>query len=100
MVGTGWKASGLFVQARQRNANLLDARRRNQRPAIDDAGKQYSARVGQRAKLRNPGGMENPMRLNARALSAAVFATLLFYSAAGCKKKVPAPPPPPPPTAS
>ena len=37
------------------------------------------------------------MRLNHRTLSAAVFATILIFSVAGCKKKAPAPPPPPPP---
>jgi peptidoglycan-associated lipoprotein len=39
--------------------------------------------------------------MNTRTLSAAVFATMLFLSVAGCKKKAPAPapPPPPPPTA-
>src|SRR5579872_378294 len=37
------------------------------------------------------------MKVNQRTLGAAVFATMLLVSAAGCKKKAPAPPPPPPP---
>jgi peptidoglycan-associated lipoprotein len=37
------------------------------------------------------------MKINHRTLSAAVFATMLLVSAAGCKKKAPVPPPPPPP---
>jgi peptidoglycan-associated lipoprotein len=37
------------------------------------------------------------MTMNKRTLSAAVFASMLLVSVAGCKKKAPAPPPPPPP---
>ena len=37
------------------------------------------------------------MKMNKRTLSAAVFASMLLVSVAGCKKKAPAPPPPPPP---
>ena len=40
------------------------------------------------------------MKINHRTLSAAVFATMLLVSAAGCKKKAPVPPPPPPPAPS
>src|SRR5579862_3878930 len=37
------------------------------------------------------------MKVNPRTSCAAVFATMLLFSVAGCKKKAPAPPPPPPP---
>jgi peptidoglycan-associated lipoprotein len=37
------------------------------------------------------------MRMNKRAVNAAVLAAMLLLAAAGCKKKAPAPPPPPPP---
>ncbi len=40
------------------------------------------------------------MRFNQRTLSAAVFATMLLISVAGCKKKAPVAPPPPPPVKS
>src|SRR5579859_4486043 len=36
------------------------------------------------------------MTMNKRTLSAAVFASMLLWSATGCGKKAPVPPPPPP----